>query len=171
MIFMRFVPALLLLTVMFAGIKLLYEFRASAMRGLALKWGFQYSKGEPRMLYLPKSHRPKPVSFRLHGYPVDTLNRTWNLIEGEKNGLKILILDSTLSMGGRRGRYSTFIAVRTDTNPFNNEDSEEKIVHSNGWTALYRLRFWQIPWTLSIQRIEEHLEALKCEKDRVGSST
>jgi hypothetical protein len=139
------------------------------MRTLALKWGFQYSKGEPRKWYLPKNHSPTPTSFRLHGYPVDTLNRTWNLIEGEKNGLKILVLDSTLSMGGRNGRYSTFIAVRTDTNPFENEAPEEKIVHSNGWTALYRLRFWQIPWTLSTQRIEEHLETLKGQKSTAGS--
>ena len=165
MIFMRFVPALLLLTVVFVGIELLYRFRASAMRTLALKWGFHYSKGEPRMWYLPKNHSPKPTSFRLHGYPVDTMNRTWNLIEGEKNGLKILILDSTLSMGGRNGRYSTFIAVRTDTNPFDNEAPEEKVVHSNGWIALYRLRFWQIPWTLSIQRIDEHLETLRGQKN------
>ncbi len=170
MIFIRFVPALLLLTVVFIGIRLLYGFRASAMRTLALKWDFQYSKGEPRMLYLPKNHSPKPASFRLHGYPVDTLNRTWNLIEGEKNGLKILILDSTLSMGGRNGRYSTFIAVRTDTNPFDNEAPEEKIVYSNGWIALYRLRFWQIPWTLSIRRIEEHLETLKSQRSIAGSA-
>lgn len=164
MIFMRFVPALLLVALVFVGIRLLYGFRASAMRNLALKWGFQYSRGEPRMLYLPKNHSPKPASFRLHGYPVETMNRTWNLIEGEKNGLKILILDSTLSMGGRNGRYSTFVAVRTDTNPFDNEAPEEKIIHSNGWAALYRLRFWQIPWTLSIQRIDEILETLKTQK-------
>jgi hypothetical protein len=159
--YLRFAPGLLLLAVIFAGIYLIYRLRASAMRALALRLGFQYSKGEPRMLYLPKNHCPKPASFRLHGYPVDTLSRTWNIIEGEKNGLKVLILDSTLSMGGRSGRYSTFVAVRTDTNPFENEESDEKIVHSNGWYALYRLRFWQVPWTLSIQRIVEILDTLR----------
>lgn len=82
------------------------------------------------------------------------------MIEGDKNGVRVLILDSTLSMGGKRGRYSTFIALRTDKNPFEDKDAHEKIAHSNGWTALYRLRFWQIPWTLSIQRIEEHLNNL-----------
>lgn len=160
MVFVRFVPPVLFLTVILVGIELLYRFRASAMRALAYRWGFQYQKGEPNKWYLPKNHRPKPTSFRLSGYPVDTLSRTWNLIEGEKNGLKILILDSTLSMGGQRGRYTTFIAVRTDMNPFADDAPDEKIVHSNGWAALYRLRFWQIPWTLSIQRIEEHLESL-----------
>lgn len=116
MTLMRFAPALILLTTIFVGIRLLYGIRASAMRALALKWGFQYSKGQPIVFYLPKHHSPKPASFRLHGYPVDTLNRTWNLIEGEKDGLKVLILDSTLSMasGGQFERYpySTLLVRR-----------------------------------------------------------
>lgn len=160
MALIRYVPALLMLTAIYVGIEVLYRYRASAMCAFAAKWGFRYSKGEPKKYYLPKHHHPTPASFRLKGYPVDTLNRTWNVIEGEKNGFKILVLDSTLSMGGRRGRYATFIAIRADTNPFGDTSPEEKIAHSNGWTALYRLRFWQIPWTLSIRRIEEHLDAL-----------
>lgn len=171
MAFVRFVPSLLLLAAIFVGIELLYRSRASAMRALALKWGFRYSKGEPRRFYLPKKHRPEPTSFRLHRYPVNTMNRTWNLIEGERNGLTILILDSTLSMGGRSGRYSTFIAVRSNMNPFENEAPDEKIVHSNEWTALYRLRFWQIPWTLSTERIEEHLETLNSQRKPAVSET
>jgi hypothetical protein len=161
MALIRYAPALLMLTAIFVGIEVLYQFRASAMRAFASKWGFRYSNGAPNKYYLPKNHRPIPTSFRLKGYPVDTLNRTWNVIEGEKNGLKILVLDSTLSMGGRYGRYTTFIAVRTDTNPFEDTSPDEEIAHSNGWTALYRLRFWQIPWTLSVRRIEEHLDAMK----------
>jgi hypothetical protein len=158
--FLRFVPALLVITAIFVGIKLLYWFRASAMRTLAVRLGFQYTKGDPRIWYLPKDHRAIPTTFRLRGFPVDTISRTWNVIEGEKNGIRVLILDSTLSMGGTRGRYSTFIAAQTDKNPFGTEHPQEKIAHSNGWTALYRLRFWQIPWTLSIQRIEEQLNNL-----------
>jgi hypothetical protein len=160
MYLLRFVPAILMLTAIVGGIAFLYWSRASAMRAFARKWGFQYTKGDPRIWYLPKDHTPMPTEFRLRGYPVNTLNRTWNVIEGEKNGIKFLILDSTLSMGGKRGRYSTFIAARTDTNPFEIKSPQEKIAHSNGWTALYRLRFWQVPWTLSIQRIEQHLNNL-----------
>ncbi len=91
---------------------------------------------------------------------MDTLRKTWNVIEGETNGVSILILDSILGLGGKQGRYATFIAARTDQNPFSNLSAQERIAHSNGWTALYRMRFWQIPWTLSIQRIEEHLARL-----------
>ena len=161
MVLLKFAPALLMLIAIFVLIKLLYWYRASAMRALALKCGLQYTKGDPKLWYLPKHHRPIPTSFRLRGFPVNTLSRTWNVIEGEKNGISVLILDSTLSMGGNRGRYSTFIAVQSDKNPFEDNDAREKIAHSNGWTALYRLRFWQVPWTLSIQRIEEHLNNFK----------
>ncbi len=130
------------------------------MPALALRWGFQFTEGNPGIWFLPKEHHSIPISFRLRGYPVNTITRTWNVIEGERNGISILILDSTLRSGGKYGCYSTFIAARTDQNPFGNRSPQEKIAHSNGWTALYRLRFWQIPWTLSIQRIEEHLASM-----------
>jgi len=109
--------------------------------------------------YLPKGHRPEPTTFRLRGYPVNELSRTWNLIEGKHCGIQILILDSTLGRGPRGWVYTTFIAARTETNPFTLKSGKEKMAHSNGWTALYRLRYWQVPWTLSIQRIEEHLNS------------
>jgi hypothetical protein len=160
MALIRFIPGLLPLAAIFAGVRLLYWFRASAMRALALRWGFRYTKGDPRFWFLPKNHCPIPTSFRLRGYPVNAINRTWNVVEGEMSGISILILDSTLGFGAKRGRYSTFIAARTDQDPFGVKSAQEKIAHSNGWTALYRLRFWQVPWTLSIQRIEEHLNSL-----------
>jgi hypothetical protein len=82
------------------------------------------------------------------------------VIEGERNGIRVLILDSLLRGEVGRGRYSTVIAAQTETNPFANRDPKERIARSNGWTALYRLRFWQVPWTLSIQRIEELLNSM-----------
>lgn len=163
MILARVAPTFVLLALIVTGIKLLYRSRASAMRALAQRWGFQYTEGDPKLWYLPKGYKPSPTSFRLRGYPLNTISRMWNVIEGEKNGIGILIVDTTMSFGiriGRGGRYSTFIATKTNANLFVKKSPKEKIAHSNGWTALYRLRFWQIPWTLSIQRIEEHLASL-----------
>jgi hypothetical protein len=160
----RLFPILLLLILIFVGIKLLYRSRATAMRALATRWGFQYTKGDPKIWYLPKGHIPQPTSFRLRGYPVNTISRMWNVIEGEKNGIRVLVVDTTMGVGrgqGGKGVYSTLIAARTDKNPFADKGPKEKIAHSNGWTALYRIRFWQVPWTLSIQRIEEHLTSLQ----------
>lgn len=153
-----FVFALLMIAALLIGTKLLYSSRASAMRALAVRFGFRYTKGHPWSV--SPGYLPLPTSFRLRGFPLDTMKRTWNVIEGERNGTSLVILDSLLSCGGKRGRYCTFIAVRTDDNPFEETSREEKIAHSNGWTALYRLRFWQIPWTLSIARIEEQVSRL-----------
>jgi len=157
----RFVLALFVPTALFAGVGLLYWFRASAMRALALRRGFQYTKGDPPLWFVPKDYRPIPTSFRLRGSPVNMISRTWNVIEGEKNGISILILDSILDLGVKKGSYCTFIATRTDQNPFGSKGPQEKIAHSNGWTALYRVGLWQIiPWTLGVQRVEEHLNSL-----------
>jgi hypothetical protein len=125
-----FVIAFLVLTTCFIGIKLLYLSRAAAMRALALRLGFQCRGGEPHLLYLPKNHHPLPSSFQVRGTPWNKVTRAWNFIEGEKNGTKVLIFDSTLGSG--KGVYSTFIAVRADNNPFSNTDPELKIAHSNG---------------------------------------
>jgi hypothetical protein len=48
------------------------------------------------------------------------------VIEGEKNGVKVIVLNSILSMGGKRGRYTTFIAPRTDKNPFGGKEPKRK---------------------------------------------
>lgn len=151
--------ALLVLTLCLIGVKLLYRYRSVSMRALALRLGLQFRDGEPHLMYLPKGHRPLPTSFQVKASPWNTITRAWNFIEGEKDGIRVLIFDSTLGSG--RGIYGTFIAVRTDKNPFKNKDSEEKIAHSNGWTALYRFRFWQIPWTLSVESIEEYVDNLR----------
>ena len=83
------------------------------------------------------------------------------MIEGEKSGLSILIFDSILDLGIKSGTYCTYIAARCDTSPFGTEFHREKIIHRNGWTILYRFRLLQIlPWTLSIRRIEQHLNNL-----------
>jgi hypothetical protein len=152
---LRFVPGVLLFAIVIIGIDILYRCRTAAMRSLALKYRLEFTAG-PRWYDLRRLP-PAPASFRLRGYPVDTLRKTWNLIEGKRNGLHIVIVDSILGMGGTRGRYSTFIAVQANDDPFKARGPKERMAHSNGWFALYRLKFWQIPWTLSIARIEIHL--------------
>lgn len=119
-------------------------FRAKAMRALAYKWGFHYGD------------RDLPASFRMACYPADTIRRAWNVVKGQQHGVTVLIFDSIVGEGGR-GVYCTFVAIQTEMNPFENVDSHEKIIKSSGWTAVYRLRFLQIPWTLSAKRIEDRL--------------
>jgi len=88
------------------------------------------------------------------------MDQTWNVIEGDVKGISILILDSRLNLGSRRQNYCTFIAARAEISPFHDRDPQEETVLTNGWIALYRLRYWPFPWTLSIKRLEKHLDNL-----------
>jgi hypothetical protein len=89
---LRFLPAVLLLARILIGIDILYRRRAVAMRSLALKYGFDFTAGPS--WYDLRKQTPAAESFRLRGHPVDTLRKTWNLVEGSRNGLHVLILDS-----------------------------------------------------------------------------
>ncbi len=88
-------------------------------------------------------------------YPVYAMSSVWNVIEGERNGISILIFDSLIGTG-RGARYCTFVATQTSENLFKNLKWREKIAERAGWTALYRIAFLGIrPWSFSISRIKE----------------
>ncbi len=72
-----------------------------------------------------------------------------------------MIFDSELGQRKGRGWYSTFIAIHIGDDLFAIREKPEKTAKGNDWTVLYRYRFWQIGWTLSISRIEEHLYSLQ----------
>jgi hypothetical protein len=173
MILTRCVLVLLLIALGCFGLKLVYRSRALAMRQLALKWGFQYTECDPHLWfphfwYSSHGDSPLPASLGLSSDPEDAsddlmkdISRTWNVIEGKKDGVDILIFDGVVDLGVRRGRFSTFIAARADQNPFEDKKPEE-IVYPNDWVVLYCFRILPfVPWTLSIRRIEEHLNNLK----------
>lgn|SRR6266852_1163453 len=158
---MKLVPFFFLLFVLvliFVGIKYLYRSRSRAMRALAARWSFQYSGGDPRIWSAGRIESPSLTAFKMWCYPVNKISRIWNVIDGKRNGIRVLIFDSTVGEG--KGVYCTFVATQTSENLFGLHSSREKIAQGSGWTAVYRIRFIQIPWTLSITRIEELLNKL-----------
>jgi hypothetical protein len=158
---MNLVPFFFLLfafTLIFVGIKYLYRSRAAAMRALAGRWSFQYSRGNPRIWSTGRIDTPSLTAFKMWCHPVNEISRIWNVIDGRRNGIRVLIFDSTVGEG--KGVYCTFVATQTSENLFELDSSREKIAQDSGWTAVYRMRFIQIPWTLSITRIEELLNKL-----------
>ena len=139
-----------LFAVCFGLQNLLPRLRTRAMRSLALRRGFHYIGG------------PLPTSFRMTCDPAAGLRFASDVIEGQTNGVRILIFDCAIGVG--RGQACTFIATQTNQNPFGRVSWGEKIVQSCGWSALYRLRPLfpgSAPWSMSIQRIEEHLDGLR----------
>ena len=137
-------------------------FRFKAMRVLASRWGFQYLD------------RALPASFSLTCDPFDCIARVWNVIEGQRNGISVLVFDSMIR--GGKGNYRTFIAVQTEKQAFHllalrapfardGKLCSGKTAQGDGWTAFYRHGLWiNIAsfrgWTMSIQQIEDHLENL-----------
>ena len=163
MTLLKFLPALAVVMLVLGLIKILYVFRAQAMRTLAGRWGLHYvgpsfsgwQTSSSRKLTLPLSFPNELVQ----GRPI---RQVWNVIEGQQRGLSVLIFDSIIGEG--RGMYCTFFACRTEQNPFGINIAPDRVIQSQGWTALYRDRFLQIPWTMGVQRLDDHLNEL-----RVGS--
>jgi hypothetical protein len=163
---LKFLPALAVLALLFGVVGILFTFRARAMRAFAARWCFHYiGPAAPKWGFpsFPKIKPPLPASFHLAGYPVDEIRQIWNLIEGQQDGVSVLIFDSVIGKG--KGTYCTFVARQSSQNAFGSDTSSERVIHSAGWTSLYRIPLLQvIPWTMGIQRLEDHVKKL-----RVGS--
>jgi hypothetical protein len=167
---LKFLPVLavpVLMALFFAWFSVVCKFRARAMRDLAIKWGLQYIDS-PTSNWFSRSHAkispPLPVWFSESCRPHhgSRIRQVWNVIEGRQSNVSLLIFDSIIGEG--RGVYCTFVACETDHNPFGTDIKPDRLIQSGGWTAVYRVRFLQIPWTMSINRIDDHVNKL-----RVGS--
>ena len=162
------VYALVVLAVLSGYLKILMFFRARGMRALASRWGFQYI-GPPALRFLKiwfsSSHEvspPLPASFSLACYPTDEITQVWNVIEGQQNGISVLIFDGFFG----RKTYCTFIACQTERNPFAEDTWSDRVIQTGEWRVYYRVPTFQIlPWTMGTKRIEDHLNKL-----RVGSA-
>lgn len=161
-VFLKGGIAVLIFVCITGGVRLLYRRRAQTMRALARTWGFQFSEGNPSIWGQRDTGCAMPAEFRMMGYPATMIKSIWNLIDGQKDGIRVLIFDSILGVAGKRyrGMYCTVIATQTSENLFGNTGSRERISQSNGWTALSYTRFIQVPWSLSVRRIEEHLSSV-----------
>jgi hypothetical protein len=168
-ILFKFFPALTLfalLTLIFAAIKILYMSRARAMRAFAARRSFRYI-GPPASKWFSPSHPkispPLPICFSQGCHPYGSrIRQVWNVIEGQQGKVSVLIFDSIIGEG--KGVYCTFVACDAEQNPFGVDTKPDHIIQSGGWTAVYRVRFVQIPWTMGIKRIDDYVNML-----RVGS--
>jgi hypothetical protein len=169
---LKFLPVLAALTLVVAVVRISLMFRARAMSALAARWGLRYVG--PRAFRwwgfppLPKTKPPVPVPFSLTWWPANKIRQVWNVIEGQQEGVSVLIFDSFIGIG-KSGVYRTFFTCKTEQSPFGIDASPaNRVVQSRGWTILYRSPpFLEVPWatwTMGIKRLEGYLKKL-----RVGS--
>jgi hypothetical protein len=122
------------------------RWRATAMRKLADRVGFQFTKDGSL-----------PSSFTLECKPFVYKPLVWNILEGHQNGTPILIFDSVVGK-----TYRTVIAIRTTASPYSigAETISGRIDESNGWIAITKRGFPLMVWGMSTRKIEENLRSL-----------
>ncbi len=161
--------ALVVAAILSGCLKVVMFVRAKRMRALAARWGFRYI-GPPmlrfsRVWFSSSSNEvspPLPASFPLRGYPINDIRQVWNVIEGQQNGLLLLIFDSFVR-GGKAGWYCTFIACQTQQNPFGTDSWRGRVIQTGGWTVFYRSQVLQtpLPWTMGIQCLDDYVNKLQ----------
>lgn len=168
MTLLKFLPVLAVLALIVVVVRASLMFRARAMRALAVRWGLRYV-GPPAFKWwgfppVPKIRPPVPVPFSLAWWPANKLRQVWNVIEGQQEGVSVLIFDSFIGIG-KAGVYRTFFACKTDQSLFGTNTPSDRVVQSPGWTILYRSpRFLEVPWatwSMGIKRLEDHLNKLR----------
>ena len=160
MTLLKFLPAVAVAALLFGVVTIFFVFRARSMRALAARWGFKYvGPRAPSFWGFRKFRKVKPpVPLPRACHLGGEIRQAWNVIEGQQNGVSVLIFDSVI--WGRT--YCTFIACQTEQNPFGMDTSPDRVVQSGGWTVLYRVRWLQIiPRSLSIQRLDDHVNKLR----------
>jgi len=148
------IQVLAVVLVISGGMQIIHRFRARSMRAFAAKWGFRYI-GPPAPKWWNPSHFDLPHSMSIFV----GIRQVWNVVEGERNGVSIFICDGVI--GSRGGQPCTFIACQGGQNPFGTVDATVRVVQHHGWTVLYGVWLLWFSWTMSMKRIDHHVDGLR----------
>jgi hypothetical protein len=145
----------LALAAVLGALRLMYFFRARAMRRLAERWGFQYlgPTAPPQWWFVssrPLIPAPLPGRFSRLG-----ISQAWNIIEGKSNNTSIFVFDSISAEF--RSKPCTYIACQTEESPFPMTTSIERVKKIHGWTVLSGVWFLWFSWLMSVRRLNRNL--------------
>lgn len=169
---LKFLPALGVIALIVVLVRISLLFRAREMRAFAARRGLQYIGPSAfawrfawgrKWLTLRKNQPPVPLPFSLAWWPANEIRQVWNVIEGKQSGVSVVIFDSVID--GYRDVYRTFLACKTEQNPFEIDKLRDRVMHSNGWTILYQVPYpllspWRT-WSMSIHRLDDHVDTLR----------
>lgn len=161
------IKMLLFLAAILSAVRIWHVIRSHAMRSLAAKLDFQYigPTAPPKWWWNPPHLEVRPpipnwVS-RLNPSG-ERIRQIWNVIEGEKNGVTVLIFDAVIGEY-KGGHPCTLIACQTEHDPFGEIASTDRVVQKHGWTILHGAWFLWFSWTIRIKRLDDHLSKLHPE--------
>jgi len=162
-ILLRYLLMLAAVPLISVGLRIMHLFRARAMRNLAARWGLQYIGPAAPRWWNPSRLRISPPlpnwlsQFRPSGRRI---RQVWNVVEGEQNGVTILIFDTIVGQY-RGGAPCTMVACQTEQNPFGMVSSRDRVIQSYGWTVLHGAWMLWFPWTMSIKRLDNYVMELR----------
>jgi hypothetical protein len=126
--------------------------RAVAIRAMAARLGFVYLGRE-----LPKS-------LSLHGTPIEGASSTWNVIDGERRGIRVVAFDCRIGNGKGSWRR-TVIAAQSPRDVFDvvRFNGDLTVGRSGKWAILYQPKtFSFIPTGLMpLSELEAHMDAFQ----------
>jgi hypothetical protein len=97
------------------------------MKPLATSLGFDYLGSDlPNCLVLPET-------------PFDSMTTVWNVISGERHGIRVIVFDCRFGRG-KASWCRTIIAHENNEGApkFSSFDLDLQIEHSGGWTVMWR---------------------------------
>lgn len=141
------------------AVRIMYFFRARAMRRLASKWNFRYigPTAPPQWWFIssrPLIPPPLPGWISRLG-----ISQAWNIVEGKNNGTAVFVFDGISA--GFHGQPCTYIACQTEESPFPMTTSVEPVIHIRGWTVLHGVWFLWFSWLMTIRRLDRHLDYIQ----------
>ncbi|HET9406402.1 MAG TPA: hypothetical protein VFO39_04135 [Candidatus Sulfotelmatobacter sp.] len=134
---------------LFAVLCLRERRRSGTIQALAIRTGFNYlGRGVPR-------------SLSLYGTPMERASSIWNVIDGDRPGIRIIAFDCQIGTGKGSWRR-TVIAVKTDNDRAVSSNRDLTVDHSGDWTILYKPKtFALIPAGLmTVDELEARLNAI-----------
>ncbi len=122
--------------------------RAFAFRRLAKEFGFS------------RLNKRLPEALSLYGTPFAHRQLTWNVIDGERHTLRVVVFDCQIGEG--EGSWKrTVIAIRTGSSTMDAAkfDTRVKVENSGGWSVFY------YPWALKlglvpVKELRAHLTSI-----------
>ena len=165
MILLKLLTVVAVVLLMLGVVRIVHIFRARSMRAFAAKWGLQYigPTAPPQWWWNPthlKIGPPLPPwisHFRPSG---KRIRQVWNVIEGNQNGVLVLIFDSVIGEY-KGGSPCTLIACQGEQTPFRAITSSERVIDSHGWTVLHGVWLLWFSWTMGVRRLDGHLQYLR----------
>jgi hypothetical protein len=139
-----------------------FWFRGRAMIALAARLGFKYiGPSAPERWMDPPDGRTGPhlPSWVGNANPCGfAVRQVWNVMEGERNGMSILVFDAIY--GSKGGQPFTAIVCQTERDPFQGVSTGDQVYQAHGWTVLRGIEILGFSWTMRVKRLGDRISNL-----------